>query len=65
MKNESNANKTFARTEREKLRELFTARASSAPIPDPFDAKSIQEWEEYCKEMRGMEATLRDAGEVL
>lgn len=60
--NNSKANKAFAQTEREQIRELFKARANSPPIPDPFNAQSMQEWEEYVIEMRELEAHLIAAG---
>ncbi len=58
-------NKSLARTEREQIRELFQKRASEAPIPSPFDAASLKEWDEYVQEMRELEQRLRDAGEEL
>ncbi len=57
--------KTFARSEREKLREHFTRRASEAPVVDIFDAVSIREWDEYVLEMHELERQLRDAGDLL
>ncbi|MBU4373916.1 MAG: hypothetical protein KJ714_05640 [Euryarchaeota archaeon] len=62
--NNNKANKAFAQTEREQIRELFKARANSPPIPDPFNAQSMQKWEEYVIEMRELEAQLKAAGGV-
>ncbi|WAM22375.1 MAG: hypothetical protein OI717_00170 (plasmid) [Candidatus Methanoperedens sp.] len=56
---------TFAQTEREKIREHFTRRASEAPIPNPFDAASLKVWDEYVQEMHELEQQLREAGEPL
>ena len=56
---------TFAQTEREKIREHFTRRASEAPIPNPFDAESMRKWDEYVAEMHELERQLREAGEHL
>ena len=56
---------TFAQTEREKIREHFTRRASEAPIPNPFDAASLKVWDEYVQEMHELEQQLREAGEHL
>ncbi len=65
MENSTERNKTFAETEREQLRELFKTKASNPPIPNPFDADSLRKWDEYCREMRDLEAALREAGEGL
>ncbi|MCE8429722.1 MAG: hypothetical protein J5U19_15225 [Candidatus Methanoperedens sp.] len=56
---------TFAQTEREKIREHFTRRASETPIPNPFDQKSMRKWDEYVAEMHELERQLREAGESL
>lgn len=62
MNKESKPLKPFAKTEREELRDHFARRASEAPIPNPFDAESMREWEQYCEEMRNLETQLRAAG---
>lgn len=56
--------KPFA-SEREQLRELYTLRASQAPIPNPFDPMSLRIWSEYVDEMRELELQLREAGDHL
>ncbi|MDO8726942.1 MAG: hypothetical protein Q7J35_12805 [Candidatus Methanoperedens sp.] len=56
---------TFAQTEREKIREHFTRRASEAPIPDPFDPESMRKWDEYVAEMHELERQLTEAGDQL
>lgn len=65
MENSRDRNKTFAKSEREQIRELFKKKASNPPIPNPFDADSLRKWDEYCKEMQGLEAALRECGEGL
>ncbi len=65
MKDNTKNNKSFVQSEREKIRELFKARANNPPIPNPLDAKSMAEWEIYCEEMRELEAQLVAAGETL
>ncbi len=65
LENNPKEHKTFARTEREQLREYFAKRASQAPIPDPLDATSLIEWEEYITEMHELEVQLRNAWEEL
>ena len=65
MNNESKPLKTFARSEREELREHFTRRAREAPIPDPFDPLSMRSWDEYVQEMHELERQLSEAGEQL
>jgi hypothetical protein len=65
MENSRERNKTFAKSEREQIRELFKEKASNPPIPNPFDADSLKKWDEYCKEMQGLEAALRECGEGL
>ncbi len=65
MENSTERNKTFAHSEREKIRELFKAKASNPPIPNPFDAVSMRKWGEYCEEMQELEAQLKAAGESL
>ncbi len=62
MENTTKRVKTFAKSEREKIRELFSKRAGEAPVPSPFDAESLREWDQYCEEMRDLEAQLRAAG---
>lgn len=57
--------KSFAQTEREKIRELFVKRAGEAPIPNPSDPESMRKWDEYVQEMHELEAHLREAGEQL
>lgn len=57
--------KIFAQSEREKLREHFTRRASQAPIVNVFDAASIRVWDEYVAEMHELEQQLRDTGDQL
>lgn len=48
--------------EREKLRRLFQEKAASPPIPATlFGYDPV--WENYCEEMRAIEAALRSAGE--
>lgn len=54
--------KQFAHQELEKIREHFAKRAGAAPIPNPFNAESMREWELYCEEMRDLETQLRAAG---
>ncbi len=65
MENSTERNKTFGESEREQLRELFKAKASNPPIPNPFDADSLRKWDEYCREMQDLETALREAGEGL
>ena len=65
MENSTERNKTFAHSEREKIRKLFKAKASNPPIPNPFDAVSMRKWGEYCAEMQELEAQLKAAGESL
>ncbi len=65
MENSTERNKTFAHSEREQIRDFFKERASHPPIPNPFDAVSMRRWEEYCAEMRELEAQLKAAGEML
>ncbi len=65
MIDDTRNNKSSAMDEREQIRELFKARASNPPIPNPLDAKSMAEWEIYCEEMRELEAQLVAAGETL
>lgn len=65
MNRESKPLKPFARSEREKIREHFTRRASEAPIPNPFDAASLKIWDEYVQEMHELEQQLREAGDQL
>jgi hypothetical protein len=65
MNKESKPLKTFARSEREKIREQFVRRAGEAPIPSPFDPESMRKWEDYVDEMRELELQLREAGEQL
>ena len=62
MSIEPKPKKSFAQTEREKIREHFTRRASEAPIPNPFDAASLKVWDEYVQEMHELEQQLREAG---
>lgn len=50
--------KPFVQSERESIRTIFARRASEAPIPDPFNAASMQEWEEYVEEMRNLESQM-------
>jgi hypothetical protein len=57
--------KTFAQSEREKLREHFTRRASEPPIVNPFDPESMRTWDQYVMEMRDLENQLREAGDQL
>jgi hypothetical protein len=57
--------KTFAQSEREKLREHFTRRASEPPIVNPFDPESMRTWDQYVMEMRDLENQLREAGDLL
>ncbi len=64
MENNTQRNKTFAKSEREQLRELFKERAANPPIPKTIFGYD-PEWEAYVEEMRGLEAALRAAGEVL
>jgi len=65
MSKESKPLKPFAQTVREELRYHFARRAGEAPIPNPFDAESMREWEQYCEEMRNLETQLRAAGDSL
>ncbi|MBU4138696.1 MAG: hypothetical protein KJ729_01935 [Euryarchaeota archaeon] len=65
MSTESKPLKTFARSEREKIREQFVKRAGEAPIPNPFDPESLRVWDEYVQEMHDLEQQLRDAGDQL
>ncbi len=57
--------KTFAQTEREKLREHFTRRASEPPIVNPFDPESMRTWDDYVQEMQEIERMLKDEGDQL
>ncbi len=65
MSKESKPLKTFAQTEREKIREQFARRAGEAPIPDPFNPESMRSWDEYVQEMHELERQLQEAGETL
>ena len=57
--------KTFARSEREKIREHFVKRASEAPVVSPLDPSSMEAWWDYVDEMREIERQLQEAGEHL
>ncbi|MCE8425830.1 MAG: hypothetical protein J5U17_08650 [Candidatus Methanoperedens sp.] len=65
MNTESKPLKTFALSEREKIREHFTKRAREAPIVSPLDPSSMEAWWDYVDEMREIEQQLREAGEQL
>jgi hypothetical protein len=51
MSKESKQLKTFAQTEREKIRDHFAKRAGEASIPNPLDPESMRTWDEYVKEV--------------
>ncbi len=62
MVNNSDKDKPFAETERERLRELLKQRGRDPPWEAlPWSS----EWEEYVDEMREIERQLREAGEDL
>jgi hypothetical protein len=65
MNIESKPLKTFALSEREKIREHFIKRTREAPIVSPLDPSSMEAWWDYVDEMRDIEQQLREAGEPL
>jgi len=57
--------KSFAQSEREKIREHFIKRAREAPLVSPLDPLSMEAWWDYVDEMREIEQQLKDIGEHL